>query len=154
MCLPSSSVLPLGSLNIFIASVFNSAYGRLLVSLLFTTFSGALIRSFICDADLGPQDLLLWLQYSNTQTHRLQRSCRGKGIAGPLSQEESASECLSHSLKGGVPWPLPWQAFIGFPGPLHQRRSSFTMQRFFMGGYLCRHRRGCRWIHQRRIFAM
>ena len=57
------------------------------------------------DADPGPQDLLLWPQY--THTHRLQKSCEGKGTALPLSQEESASERLGHSLKGGVPGPLP-----------------------------------------------
>ena len=107
----------------------------------------------VCDADLSPQDLS-WLQYSNTHTHGLQRSCGGKGTARPLSQEKSASECLCHSLKRGAYWPLPWQVFIGFPGPLHQRQSSFTMQRFVWGGYLCRHRRGFCWIHQRRTFAM
>ena len=41
-----------------------------------------------------------------------------------------------HSLKRRAPRPLPWQAFIVFLGPLHQRRSSFTMQRFVLGGYL------------------
>ena len=76
------------------------------------------------------------------------------GATTLCSQEESASERLSHSLKGGVPLPLPWPSFIGFPGPLHQRRSSFTQQRFVLGGYLCRHRKGCGWIHQRRTFAM
>ena len=30
----------------------------------------------------------------------------------------------------------PGQAFIVFLGPLHQRRSSFTMQRFVLGSYL------------------
>ena len=59
------------------------------------------------DADLGPQDLLLRFQYSNIHTHGLQRSCGGKGTARPLSQEESASERLGHSLKGGAPRPLP-----------------------------------------------
>ena len=39
-------------------------------------------------------------------------------MARPLPQEESA------------------QAFIVFLGPLHQRRSSFTIQRFVSGGYL------------------
>ena len=41
-----------------------------------------------------------------------------------------------HSLKRRTPRPLPWQAFIVFLGPLHQRWSSFTMQRFVLGGYL------------------
>ena len=39
------------------------------------------------DADPSQQDLL-WLQYSNT--HGLQKSCGGKGMARPLPQEESA----------------------------------------------------------------
>ena len=72
------------------------------------------------DADPGQQDPL-WLQYSNT--HRLQKSCGGKGAAWPLCQEESTR-------------PLPWQAFIAFLGPLHQRWSSFIMHRFVLGGYL------------------
>ena len=41
-----------------------------------------------------------------------------------------------HSLKRRAPWPLPWQAFIVFLGPLHQRWSSFTMHRFVFCGYL------------------
>ena len=35
------------------------------------------------DGDLGPQDPVLWLQYTNT--HGLQKSCGGKGMAWPLS---------------------------------------------------------------------
>ena len=50
------------------------------------------------DADPSRQDSL-WLQYSNT----LQRSCGGKGMAQPLSQEESTSEHLGHSLKRRTP---------------------------------------------------
>ena len=73
------------------------------------------------DADPSPQNLPLWPQHTNT--HGLQKSCGGKGTAWPLSQEESAQ-------------PLPWQAFIVFLDPLHQRWSSFTMQRFVLGGYL------------------
>ena len=64
----------------------------------------------MCDVDPDPQDPL-WLQYTHTQG--LQKSCGGKGMVRPLSQEESAR-------------PLPGQAFIVFLGPLHQRRSSFT----------------------------
>ena len=87
------------------------------------------------DADPAGRDPVLWLQYTNT--HGLQKSCGGKGTARPLSQEESVSEHLSHSLKRRAPpQPLPWQAFIVFLGPLHQRWSSFTMQRFVLGGYL------------------
>ena len=78
-----------------------------------------------------------------------------KGWRGhSLKRRVPLSAWAGHSLKGRVPWPFPWQAFIVFPGPLDQRRSSFTMQRFVLGGYLCRHRRGCSWIHQKRIFAM
>ena len=40
------------------------------------------------------------------------------------------------TLKRRAPWPLPWQAFIVFLGPLHQRWPSFTMHRFVLGGYL------------------
>ena len=36
------------------------------------------------DADPGPQDLLLWLQYANT--HGLQKSCGEKGAAWLLSK--------------------------------------------------------------------
>ena len=48
----------------------------------------------------------------------------------------------SHSLKGRVPQPLPWQAFIAFLGTVHWGWSSFTMQRFALGGYR-KQRRGC-----------
>ena len=49
----------------------------------------------------------------------------------------SRGECLwafGHSFKRRATRPLPWQAFIVFLGPLHQRWSSFT--RFVLGGYL------------------
>ena len=81
--------------------------------------------SSLVDTDLGLQDLLLRFQYSNTHTHGLQRSCGGTGTVVTLSRGEHP-----------CPQPLPWQAFIVFLGPLHQRRSSFTMQRFVLGGYL------------------
>ena len=55
------------------------------------------------DTDLGPQDLLLRFQYSNTHTHGLQTSCGGKGMDRPVSQEESTSQHLGNSLKGGAP---------------------------------------------------
>ena len=42
------------------------------------------------DADPGPQDLLLWLQYTNTQG--LQKSCGEKGAAWPLSKLERGQE--------------------------------------------------------------
>ena len=60
-------------------------------------------KTCVSDADLGPQDLLLRFQYSNTHTHGLQTSCGAKGMAWPLSQEESTSQRLGHSLKGGAP---------------------------------------------------
>ena len=41
-----------------------------------------------------------------------------------------------HSLSERGPWPLPWQAFIAFLGTLHWGRSSLTMHRFTLGGYL------------------
>ena len=91
-------------------------------------------KTSLSDADPGPQDPVLWLQYTNT--HGLQKSCAGKGTVRPLSQEESTSEHLGHSLKRRAPWPLPWQAFVVFLGPLHQRWSSFIMHRFVLGGYL------------------
>ena len=62
----------------------------------------------------APQDLLLRFQSPNTHTHGLQRFCGGKGTARPLSQEESASELLGHSLKGGACLPLPQPSFYWF----------------------------------------
>ena len=67
------------------------------------------------DADPGQQDPL-WLQYSNT--HRLQKSCGGKGTAQPLSQEESISERLRYSLKRRAPRPLQLTGFYCFSRPL------------------------------------
>ena len=59
------------------------------------------------DADPGQQDLLLWLQYTNT--HGLQKSCGRKGMARPLPQEESALTlavtgfyCFSRSLTSKI----------------------------------------------------
>ena len=68
----------------------------------FLSFS-LIVHCWCTDTDLGPQDLLLRFQYSNTHTHGLQRSCGGKGTVRPLSQEESTSQRLGHSLKGGGP---------------------------------------------------
>ena len=42
-----------------------------------------------CDADPGPRDPVLWLQY--TSTHGLQKPCGEKGTAWPLSKWERAS---------------------------------------------------------------
>ena len=38
------------------------------------------------DADPGPQDPVLWVQYTNI--HRVQKSCGGKGLAWPPSKRE------------------------------------------------------------------
>ena len=62
-------------------------------------------------------------------------SCGGKGMAQPLSQGESALECLSHSNNRRAHWPLPWKAFIAFLGTLHWGWSSFNMHGFELGGY-------------------
>ena len=61
----------------------------------------------IIDADPGLQDLLLWLQYTNT--YGLQKYCGGKGAVWPLSK-----------LERGPPDPPPGQAFIVFLGTLHR----------------------------------
>ena len=89
------------------------------------------------DAGLGPQDLLLWLQYTNT--HGLQKSCGGKGTVRPLSQEESV-------------WTLALTGFYCFSRPL---TSKVVLIGLFWVVIFCRQqRRGCHWIYQRRIFAM
>ena len=79
-----------------------------------------LIGAFI-DADPSPRDPVLWRR--DTNTHGLQKSCGGKGMAWPLSQEESART-------------LALTGFYYFSRPLHQRWSSFTMHRFVLHGYL------------------
>ena len=85
------------------------------------------------DAHLSPQGLLWRFQYSNTHIHGLQTSCGGKGMAQPLSQEESASDCLCHSLKGGAPRALPWPAFIGFFRPLTSKKVLFYYTKVCFG---------------------
>ena len=73
------------------------------------------------DADPGPQDLLLWLQY--THTHGLQKSCGGKGTARPLSQEERS----------------PTLALTGlycFSRPLTSKTVLLYYAKVFLGGYL------------------
>ena len=42
------------------------------------------LKIMVIDTDPGPQDPVLWLQYTNT--HGLQKSCGGKGMAWPLSK--------------------------------------------------------------------
>ena len=59
-----------------------------------------------------------------------------------------------HSLKRRAPRPLPWQALTVFLGPLHQRRPPLLCKGLFWVVIFYRQRRGCRWIHQRRIFAV
>ena len=83
---------------------------------------------------------VLWLRWDKfTWTTK---SCGGKGTAQPLSQEESTSEHLGHSLKRRAPRPLLWRAFIAFLSTLHWGWSSVTMHRFALGGYR-KQRRGC-----------
>ena len=76
------------------------------------------------DADTGPQCPQHY-GWDETNSHRLQKSCGGKGMTRWLSQ-----------WKEGRPCPLPGQAFIAFLGTLHWGWSSFTMHRFALGGYL------------------
>ena len=85
------------------------------------------------DADLGPQDLLLRFQYSNIHTHGLQRSCGGKGTARPLSQEESASERLGHTLKGGSATTLALTSFYCFSRPLTSKKVLFYYAKVCFG---------------------
>ena len=87
--------------------------------LLWTSFSHWVPKaSCHCDADPGQQDPL-WLQYSNT--HGLQKSCGGKGTAQPLSQEESASESLGHSLQKST-LTLALTGFYCFSRPLTSKK--------------------------------
>ena len=81
--------------------------------------------TYSVDTEPGQQDPL-WLLYSNTHIHRLQKSCGEKGAAWPLSK-----------LKRG-PLTPSWTAFIVFVGTLHGGWSSFTMRRFTTGDYLLR----------------
>ena len=64
--------------------------------------------------------------------------CCGRNIQihGDYRNPVEEKGWLGHSLKRRAPRPLPGQAFIVFLGPLHQRWSSFTTQRFVLGGYL------------------
>ena len=74
------------------------------------------------DVDNGPQCPRL-CGWNETNSHGLPSPMEEKGQHG-------------HSLKRRTPRPLPWQAFIVFLGPLHQRWSSFTKHRFVLGGYI------------------
>ena len=84
------------------------------------------------DTDPGPQDPVLWLQYTNT--HGLQKSCEEKGAEWPLSKWER----VRGLKRAQESWPPPGQAFIVFLGTLHGGWSSFTMHRFTTGDYLLR----------------
>ena len=75
------------------------------------------------DVDPGQQDPL-WLLYSNTHTHGLQKSCG----------EKRAMRLLSKLERG--PLTPAGQAFIVFLGTLHRGWSSFTMCMFTTGDYL------------------
>ena len=88
----------------------------------------------ITDAALSPQDLLLRFQYSNTHTHRLQTSCGGKGMARPLSQEESASECLGRPLpQGGSAKSLALTSFYWFSRLLTSKKVLFYYTKVCFG---------------------
>ena len=92
------------------------------------------------DADPSPQDLLLWPQYTHTQG--LQKSCGGKGTAQPLPPEES------------IPT-LALTGFYCFSRPLYIKDGPpLLCKGLFWVVIFCRQRRGCCWIHQRRIFAI
>ena len=66
------------------------------------------------------------------------RICCGCNIQIHMDNRNPVEEkgLPGHSLKRRMSPLLPWQAFIVFLGPLHQRRSSFIMQRFVLSGYL------------------
>ena len=78
------------------------------------------------------KDLLLRFQYSNTHTHGLQRSCGGKGTVRPLSQEESASDHLGHSLKGEPPT-LALTSLYRFFRPLTSKKVLFYYAKVCFG---------------------
>ena len=59
-----------------------------------------------------------------------------KGWRGHSLKRRAPLSALATPSRGECPDPCLVQAFIVFLGPLHQRRSSFTMQRFVLGGYL------------------
>ena len=86
------------------------------------------------DADLGLQDLLLRFQCSNTHTPGLQTSCGGKGMAWPLSQEESASECLGRPLpQGGSAKSLALTSFYWFSRLLTSKKVLFYYTKVCLG---------------------
>ena len=79
------------------------------------------------DTDPGPQDPVLWWQYTNT--HGLQKPCGEKG----------AAQLLSNSERGPLR-PPPRQAFIVFLGTLHQGWSSLLCIDLFWVVIFCRQR--------------
>ena len=74
------------------------------------------------DADPSPR-WDPWAVAAMDRFTRTSESCGGKGMAQPLSREESA-------------WTLALTGFIAFLGTLHWGWSSLTMHRFALGGYL------------------
>ena len=97
------------------------------------------------DADPSPQDLLLWLQY--TDIHGLQKSYGGKGMARPLYQEEST---LTLALTGFYCFSRPltskkvllYYAKVCF-GWLFFADKGEGVAEYIKGGYLqCKRRNG------------
>ena len=88
---------------------------------------------YTLDTDLGLQDLLLRFQYSNTHTQGLQTSCGGKGTVRPLSQEESASDPLGHSLTGGSGQSLALTSLYRFFRPLTSKKVLFYYTKVCLG---------------------
>ena len=75
----------------------------------------ALIYLFIylySDMDPGPQDPVLWLQYTNT--HGLQKSCGGKRAVWPLSELERGREGYRELTP-------TWTGFYCFSGHITSR---------------------------------
>ena len=70
----------------------------------------------ISDADPGPQDLVLWLQYTNT--HRPQKSCGEKGTAWPLSKWERVGGLERAQERETTP---AWTGFYCFSGHITSR---------------------------------
>ena len=61
------------------------------------------------EVDPGPQDPVLWLQYTNT--HGLQKSCGGKGMAWPPSKRERVRGVERARERGPIP---AWTGFYCF----------------------------------------
>ena len=100
------------------------------------------------DTDPGLQDRLLWPQYTNT--HRLQKSCGGKGTAQPLSQEESALTlaltgfyCFSRPLTSKMVLLYYGKVCFGWLSFADKGESVAEYIQYIQGGYLqCKGRSG------------